>query len=432
MNDFDDFSFEEETSFLQYQSLLNDSLTKLPTALGIIKKIRSMSLDSNIILLNVNIADFNIFEDKLGWEECDNIIKILSGILIDIKLNKFGKDTILFIENIKSSSFYFAIPYHSNSLLKDNKLKIKDKVKKLLIEQLLAAEKYNYIISHIHIGIIFFAFDPKSRFERLFYRNLFKAKIGDTLETDHDNNGLFGDIKDIIKKKHIKTHFQPIYDIQNDRIFGYEALTRGPKGSYFYSAETLFEYAIKFGIIEKLDELCYKNAILNSVNLSDDMRVFLNLELITVLKKKNLEEKLIQALKDAEKKYDNFILEITERSVVSNFEKLRESINYLREYGFKIAIDDAGVGYASLGMISELSPDFIKLDISLIKDINKSIIKQNLITAFYNFAIKQNITLVAEGIENEKDLSTIKNIGIRLGQGFFLGRPKEVGKGIRE
>ena len=105
---------------------------------------------------------------------------------------------------------------------------------------------------------------------------------------------------------------------------------------------------------------------------------------------------------------------------------MRESINYLREYGFKIAIDDAGVGYASLGMISELSPDFIKLDISLIKDINKSIIKQNLITAFYNFAIKQNITLVAEGIENEKDLSTIKNIGIRLGQGFFLGRPKEV------
>ena len=95
----------------------------------------------------------------------------------------------------------------------------------------------------------------------------------------------------------------------------------------------------------------------------------------------------------------------------------------LRAAGVRVAIDDAGAGFASLRHILKLRPDLIKLDMSLIRDINLDPFKQALATSLISFAEKSNAMIVAEGIESEAELSMLVELGVGYGQGFFLGEP---------
>jgi EAL domain-containing protein (putative c-di-GMP-specific phosphodiesterase class I) len=98
-------------------------------------------------------------------------------------------------------------------------------------------------------------------------------------------------------------------------------------------------------------------------------------------------------------------------------------LDHYREQGFQIAIDDAGAGYSSLQSISELMPDYIKVDRSLINGIDHNEVKSNMLEAFVIFAKKMNSKIIAEGIETEAELQRVNDLGIEYGQGFFIAEP---------
>jgi EAL domain-containing protein (putative c-di-GMP-specific phosphodiesterase class I) len=117
------------------------------------------------------------------------------------------------------------------------------------------------------------------------------------------------------------------------------------------------------------------------------------------------------------------VLEITERTAIKDYPKFRERLQVLREKGYRFAVDDAGSGYAGLGSIANLEPDFIKLDISLITAIDTNFIKQNLVETLVKFANDHGAMVIAEGVERAEEFMTVRNIGVHLVQGFFLHRP---------
>jgi EAL domain-containing protein (putative c-di-GMP-specific phosphodiesterase class I) len=121
------------------------------------------------------------------------------------------------------------------------------------------------------------------------------------------------------------------------------------------------------------------------------------------------------------------VLEITERTAIKDYPKFRKRLRSFRERGFRFAVDDAGSGYAGLGSIANLEPDFIKLDISLINSIDTNFIKQNLVETMVGFAKEQGAMVIAEGIERAEELETVKRIGVPLVQGFLLHRPERAG-----
>jgi EAL domain-containing protein (putative c-di-GMP-specific phosphodiesterase class I) len=94
-----------------------------------------------------------------------------------------------------------------------------------------------------------------------------------------------------------------------------------------------------------------------------------------------------------------------------------------REIGYRFAVDDAGSGYAGLGSIANLEPDFIKLDISLINSIDTNFIKQNLVESMVKFANDHGAQVIAEGVERAEEFETVKALGVHLVQGFYLHRP---------
>jgi len=119
------------------------------------------------------------------------------------------------------------------------------------------------------------------------------------------------------------------------------------------------------------------------------------------------------------------VLEITERTAIKDYPKFRGRLKDFRDRGYRFAVDDAGSGYAGLGSIANLEPDFIKLDISLINCIDANFIKQNLVETMVRFANDQNAKVIAEGVERAEEYATVKQLGVHLVQGFFLHPPTD-------
>jgi EAL domain-containing protein (putative c-di-GMP-specific phosphodiesterase class I) len=117
------------------------------------------------------------------------------------------------------------------------------------------------------------------------------------------------------------------------------------------------------------------------------------------------------------------VVEITEHEQIDDYDDLVGSLSRLRASGAKIAIDDAGAGFASLRHTLQLAPDMVKVDISLTRDIDTDRGRRALAKALISFADEMGMTIVAEGIETAAELGTLRELGVRYGQGFYLAEP---------
>jgi EAL domain-containing protein (putative c-di-GMP-specific phosphodiesterase class I) len=114
------------------------------------------------------------------------------------------------------------------------------------------------------------------------------------------------------------------------------------------------------------------------------------------------------------------VIEITERTAIKDYPRFRGRLEAFRQAGFRFAVDDAGSGYAGLGSIANLEPDFIKLDMSLIHCIDTNFIKQHLVESMVRFADDQGAQVIAEGVERREEYETVRALGVHLVQGFYL------------
>ncbi len=120
------------------------------------------------------------------------------------------------------------------------------------------------------------------------------------------------------------------------------------------------------------------------------------------------------------------VLEVTEHSFVSDYAELAAALKSLRGRGLKFAVDDAGAGYASFRHILQLKPDIIKLDIEIIRDIDTDINKQALAAAIIGFAKETGSVIVAEGVETQSEMETLRRLRVSKAQGYLLGKPREM------
>ena len=212
----------------------------------------------------------------------------------------------------------------------------------------------------------------------------------------------------------IKVVFQPIVDVRGNQVLGYEALSRDPQGKL-----NVFQLFNKYQAIGKLNDLktiCLKTQIKKAQEVGLE-RVFINVD-FNVLEK----IEVIPLPPSLE-----VILEISEMEALHEVENRLEISDRWRSEGYKFAIDDFGAGFISLPFIARLVPEYIKIDRStILQSVASEQFREflnDLIAALRNYA-KEGI--IAEGIETEKELSIVKNMGIFIIQGFLLGKPQEI------
>lgn len=239
-------------------------------------------------------------------------------------------------------------------------------------------------------------------------------------------------LEDIIRKKEIRTFFQPIIDIKSTSIIGDEALSRGPAGHPMEMPDRMFESARNNNKLWDLEQLCRTLAIERANEQCINSYLFLNVDPRIINDKKFKEGFTYQIIKQFNLDPYKIIFEITEKTAIEDYRAFKETLDHYVNQGYKIAIDDTGAGYSGIRLMTETKPQFIKLDMGLIRNIDKDSFKQALCKNLLSLSKITNMKLIAEGVETIDELTTLINIGVDYVQGYYLGRPAENLKDISE
>lgn len=234
----------------------------------------------------------------------------------------------------------------------------------------------------------------------------------------------YEELCNIIESANIKSVFQPIISLTDGTVMGYEALSRGPKNSYMRNPDVLLNIAKKFNKLWELEELFRCKALESISKTSINTKLFLNINpnIFDSLKFKNSFTE--EYLKKFHLSCENIVFEITERNDITSMSIFKESIEYYKNQKYKIAIDDVGSGNSGLNRICYIKPHYIKLDMELIRDVDKHSTKQAIIKSMCEFSKLTNCNLIAEGIETKNELKTLINMGVQYGQGYFIQKPE--------
>lgn len=230
-------------------------------------------------------------------------------------------------------------------------------------------------------------------------------------------------LEEVLASRNITTLFQPILDINNESILGYEALSRGPKDSNLFNPLSLFSKAHELGLLSELELLCREKAIEWFVAHDLPGKLFLNVSPSALLESAHPKGETLQILAKYGLPASRVVIEITETEPLLNSDLLPEAINHYRNLGLHIAVDDFGSGYSGLKQWSEIKPDIVKIDRYFIDHCDKSIVKKEFLRSILELAKITNTRVIAEGIERTKELELLKQLGVELAQGFLLEKP---------
>ncbi len=229
-------------------------------------------------------------------------------------------------------------------------------------------------------------------------------------------------ITDVLRGDSMTSVFQPIVDASCGSIIGVEALTR-------FATEPVrppdqwFNEAASVGLGYELEMAAIRTALRSQAQLPSSAYISVNCSPEVLL------DPTLEALAD-EVDARRVVLEMTEHTAIRDYRAVQAHLQTLRARGFRIAVDDAGSGFASLNHILQLRPDIIKLDSALIRDIDDDPAKRALATAMVTFAAELQADLVAEGVETVEEFEAVQRLGITTIQGYLLGRPQSLPLGV--
>lgn len=240
------------------------------------------------------------------------------------------------------------------------------------------------------------------------------------------------DIRDaldyIIDNKQIKTVFQPIISLKDGNLLGHEALSRITCENVINNPEMLFCAAGEYNRLWDLELLCRTTALETAFKFMIppySKMLFINVNPNTMHDEKFRKGFTKEFLHQFHMQPQNVIFEITERNVILDMGGFLSTIDHYRSQNYKIAIDDAGAGYSGLNLISDIHPNYIKLDMKLIRGINTDNLKYALVKGMVELSKESKINLIAEGIETYEEMETLIGLGVQYGQGYYIQKPLE-------
>jgi EAL domain-containing protein (putative c-di-GMP-specific phosphodiesterase class I) len=219
----------------------------------------------------------------------------------------------------------------------------------------------------------------------------------------------------VLRARTLELAYQPIVNLRTGDVEGMEALARFP-GPPELTPDRWFRDAASVGLGDKLELLAVSQALVALDRLPEEVYLSVNVSPEVVVAR-------AFAPMLAEVPLHRLVIELTEHAAVADYSTINAALGPLRDRGLRVAVDDAGAGFASLRHILEMSPDIIKLDISLTHHIDQSSVLRALSYSLAAFASAIDASVVAEGIENERELQALRFLGVGCGQGFFLQAP---------
>ncbi|HEY9427841.1 MAG TPA: EAL domain-containing protein [Gemmatimonadaceae bacterium] len=402
-----------------FESLLFDSTTRMPTLPVMIERTRALFKESGeLVIFYLDFIRFAKIEEIYGWEKLDYVLATTAEAVREFIARENLGDMRMMLGYTHDDDFiFFYFPERDRRGTSEHEITEVAQRLHRYVGMRLEDEHGEDVAAlfDIFVGSAHVYHNPKVRLERLIYRGVREAAHTARSIEQRQRARKVTDLRRLLHDRSLYVEYHPIFSAETGRIFGYEALARGVART-LRSPEVMFEVAADADLVWELSRLCRARAVEGAgERLGEGQLLFLNADPHDF----------------TDPTFGNFdaidphrvVIEITERTAITDYHTFRGRLNALRARGFRFAVDDAGSGYAGLGSIANLEPDFIKLDISLIKSIETNFIKQNLVETMVGFAREQGAMVIAEGIESAAELDTVKRLGVPLVQGFFLQPP---------
>lgn len=239
--------------------------------------------------------------------------------------------------------------------------------------------------------------------------------IGREIEATTEHRVNLERIQKVLSQDELSIVLQPIFRIADQRLVGFECLSRfaGPEN---WTPDIWFKMAASVGLGTQLEMRAVQKGLALIDLFPGDLYLTFNVSPDTITS-----GALAEVI--ARKHGRRVVVEITEHASVEDYAVLSSALNDIRIKGVRLAVDDAGAGYASLRHILALQPDIIKLDISLTHDIQDDLARHALAAALVHFGRETKSQILAEGVETAVELEALRKLGVETAQGYFLGRP---------
>lgn len=376
-------------------------------------------------MLSVSVLQNDVNDHPETWQAYDGILSEIQSFLGDFRSRRMRTTDQLFWPSVIGNGFVILLdaPRTGRALNGMDVSRVRFRLRRSLRKHLARTVSAGQLQSFgVYVGGALMRYEPGIPISRIVYRSREEAFADALKDKDREGRRYSNNLRKVIEGRQVQMVYQPVLDLKDRKVIGLEALTRVPR-SRFPNPEILFKIAHQNNTLWTLERLCRNRALEGLPRFTDGQTLFLNVEPDSLHDPHLLEQHFTDRLQEAGLCPRQVVLEITERTAIQDFTMVRRMITRCRNQGYRVAMDDVGSGYAGLQAIAEISPDYIKMDMSLVRDIHRHTIKRELVSTIRRFSGSTGITLVAEGVETLDELNALMDAGVRCAQGFLFSRP---------
>jgi EAL domain-containing protein (putative c-di-GMP-specific phosphodiesterase class I) len=412
---------ESHNELLALRASLFDGNTRFPAYAACFEQLKQMTQDHLLGVVYIQISDMERVESVFGFERYEALLKRAAVHIQEMNGADYGGTLLLTQRGVYDDQFCVFAPYN---LLTRSTLLSLEKIAKRLYMVLEGELKVDGLPGlSIHIGYSILHYNPFLRFERLVHRVVEETAALAHCQEETESVLHELELRQILSRQSITTLFHPIVDLIDFKVVGYEALTRGPTGTTYESPETLFSCARHSRLTHQLDHLCKVTAMASARAKPSEALLFINTLPTTLDDPAFLDGSAAELLARSGLDPARVVWELTERHPIDNYEAFVSVMKAHSEMGYHLAIDDVGTGYSSIQTITHVRPHYLKVDGSLIRDIQSNLLKQELLSSLLILAKNLGAAVIAEGVQSLEEMESLKELGIFLAQGFLFGRP---------
>lgn len=415
-------SKDGHNEILSLRASLYDANTKLPAYPACFEQLKLLTQNRFLGLIFLQLSDMERVEAVFGFQRYEDILRRAGQRIQAVNQAEFGGALLPTQRGVFDDQFCIFIPYDSLAEAPMASLeKAAQKLYRALEEELGLDHKQDLSLT---MGYSVLHYNPFLRFERLVHRVVEEAASVAQRQEETEKVLHELELRQILSRHDLRTVFHPIVRLDDFSVIGYEALTRGPAGTAYESPEALFAYARQATLSRDLDRQCKLTALESAKDKPPGAQLFINTLPTTLDDPEFLGQRAEEILGRYGIRPSEVVWELTERHAIEDYATFSAVMKSYMELGYMVAIDDVGTGYSSIQTITHVRPKYLKVDRSLVNDIGTNLLKQELISSLLSLGNNINATVIAEGIQSERELQVLRDMGVTLGQGYLFGLPQ--------
>lgn len=375
----------------------------------------------NLGLIWLRIAGYSLFEKLYGEPISSGVLSHLRRFVVTALDSHLPGPGFRIVDKAEPGAFIAVFEAGCNlEEMADLSLRLRLSVKNLLNQEVVKQTGQSL---DLELGYAMLPFDGGGDLERLIFHALSDARQVAEGTLDTAKLSLMSEFREVVEAPSLRAVYQPIVDLRNGEVLGWESLARGPEGGNFRSPSLLFDFAEEVGWVFALERCCREQAIVGLDGLEPGQKLFLNIHPQTLGDPGFRSGETLRLLELHGLKPYNVVFEITERHNIKDFTLFYRTLEHYRSQGYQVAIDDVGTGYSGLSRLAAVRPDYIKVDMSLVRGIDANPVQRSLIETLVTLCQKIGCGIICEGIETETELTSLMSMGVHYGQGYYLARP---------